>query len=666
MKEQLIPMAEETPLEANTFEHPDGLAFKQWKLESGTKTYKDRENIIASGPLTLIAEWYDREQPAAPSAVKVSKSILNYGNTLLENQEGEITGVNTNMQVYEGNGVWTTITKAPYTVTEPGTYEIRVKEISPYPPSAATSVTVHSYYTEASDPVGPETYDEKTAYRYTVKLKENKEDGQVVDVHHTDLNESVKFMLKYPGGINGTQYSFKLYHLPDMAEITDYEATSSGIIASAKEFSDFLLVIEDNLIITFKGNGGTTSAKRTEYIQYVTPNKETSLEENRFTYSRHIFNGWNTIQDGDQKKTGTHYDENAKVTLTDEGLTLFAQWLGPVSMTGSISGSDDTAYVGETLTAKVDNADGVTGLSYQWAYYGKNKEGKDAWLAISGETKNTYSPKVEYNGTKISCFITKNDVTIRTNEKTVTNKLTGVSLKQNIIDVVNGQSASTYAQPGQIQGVNNNMEYTTDGGLHWNPVTNVSNGIMTVTNPGTYKFRMKEAPAIESEAIEVTRWFTLSYTTSNTTSTSTSSSGSTSSSTGTGTVQLQWNGKSMPTNTSPDKNSPNVVKYSGGTNMWLVKEGADDVITMTIRPSSGSYGHWNINGGSYSNVSSESTITVTPLKGPEHYNIIFNRSSASPRTADESHLGLWSALCLISLTGAATILGKTFKRKKTR
>jgi hypothetical protein len=49
------------------------------------------------------------------------------------------------------------------------------------------------------------------------------------------------------------------------------------------------------------------------------------------------------------------------------------------------------------------------------------------------------------------------------------------------------------------------------------------------------------------------------------------------------------------------------------------------------------------------------------------FDIVFNNNaSASPRTADESHLGLWSALCLISLTGAATILGKTFKRKKTR
>jgi hypothetical protein len=61
------------------------------------------------------------------------------------------------------------------------------------------------------------------------------------------------------------------------------------------------------------------------------------------------------------------------------------------------------------------------------------------------------------------------------------------------------------------------------------------------------------------------------------------------------------------------------------------------------------------------------TFTVTPPNnGPKFYTIIFNNSATSPRTADESNLGLWSALCLISLTGAATILGKTFKRKKTR
>ena len=98
--------------------------------------------------------------------------------------------------------------------------------------------------------------------------------------------------------------------------------------------------------------------------------------------------------------------------------------------------------------------------------------------------------------------------------------------------------------------------------------------------------------------------------------------------------------------------------------MWLVREGAEETITLTLRPSSGSYGHWNLNGGSYHNVGSETTITVSPMSGPKHYYILFNRSNSSPRTADESRLGLWVALCVTSLTGAAMILTRTRKRGK--
>ena len=106
------------------------------------------------------------------------------------------------------------------------------------------------------------------------------------------------------------------------------------------------------------------------------------------------------------------------------------------------------------------------------------------------------------------------------------------------------------------------------------------------------------------------------------------------------------------------------VKYAGVSNMWLVREGTEDTITLTIRPSSRSYGHWNLNNGSYHNVGEETIVTVTPMEGPEHYKIIFNRSSSSPRTADESRLGLWAALCVTSLTGAAMILTRTRKRRK--
>ncbi len=446
----------------------------------------------------------------------------------------------------------------------------------------------------------------------------------------------------------------------DPVKLSNFEEVHSTILTLYAQW-------EDEVIITF--HDGSLTDK-----QSVPKGKPATLDANPFKKTGYFFGGWYYNPELTDPTGGIADKGEVPGDKLQDDLDLYVRWLGPVYMTGSITGSDDTAYVGETLTAYVDNAADITDLSYQWVHYGTNSKGETGWLGINGATSKTYVPTIEDNDERISCIVTRKDadgkdVKIRTNEKKVTNKLTGVSFKQDLIDVVNEQAVSTYAQPGQIQGVTKNMQYSTDGGYSWSDVTNVSDaGVMSVLKPGTYIFRIKDikGASIESDPVVIDRWFTFSYTTSNTTSTSTSSSGSTSSSTGSGTVQLQWNGKSMPTNTSPTTTSPNVVKYSGGTNMWLVREGADDVITMTIRPSSGSYGHWNINGGSYANVSSESTITVTPLNGPEHYNIIFNRSSSSPRTADESHLGLWSALCLISLTGAATILGKTFKRKKTR
>ena len=61
------------------------------------------------------------------------------------------------------------------------------------------------------------------------------------------------------------------------------------------------------------------------------------------------------------------------------------------------------------------------------------------------------------------------------------------------------------------------------------------------------------------------------------------------------------------------------------------------------------------------------TFTVTPPNnGPKFYTIIFNNSATSPRTADESNLGLWSALCLTSVVGGITILTESRKRRKNR
>ena len=52
------------------------------------------------------------------------------------------------------------------------------------------------------------------------------------------------------------------------------------------------------------------------------------------------------------------------------------------------------------------------------------------------------------------------------------------------------------------------------------------------------------------------------------------------------------------------------------------------------------------------------------MEGPEHYEIVFVNASSSPKTADESHLGMWSALCFTSLVAASAILTGSRKRRK--
>ena len=708
-KTQLIPLAEATPLEANTFVY-SGHTFKQWKLEGASTTYQDRANIVASGPLTLVAEWYDKEAPAAPSSVKTTKSILNYGEALLENQAGVISGTNTNMQVYAGDGKWTTITKAPYTVTEPGTYEIRVKELSPYPPSAATSATVHSYYTEASDPEGPTTYDGKTAYKYTVKLIENNADGTIAERHNTDLNEDVKFLLKYPSGIDGTRYSFKLYHLPGMTEVS-YETKIEGIISSSKEFSDFLLVIEDNQRITFKGNGGKTSTSKTEYTQYVKKTEDAVLDENLFVYSGHLFNGWKAEGTG---KTYADQGTIAKADLTNP-ITLNAQWIGPVTITGSSSADGEDAIVGETLTAAVSGVPTGTKIAYQWVY---REPSETVWHFISGETKNTYIPSADYNDKVIACAVTIGDTVTTTtknafsNRKTVTNTLTNVYWVQDIINDGNftawpSSASNNYAyhtQVGAIGGVTAGMtmEYTPEGSTTAQTRTitanDVKSGYLPTTAPGTYVFKLTGAT---SEAITIYDWYTVGF--YYTGSTSYSSTGTATSGSGRATMTRTTSTSSsgaMPATpvllslTDTDANNKlrdtyDIMKLSSSVdNVWVIKRSAETPVILTVTPSSGSYANVSLNGrrvDSFGNArtttnttsSSSSTTNASRsytvnrdangywIRMPMMYSIVFYSSSTSPRTADESNLGLWSALCMISLTGAAVILTETRKRRKS-
>ena len=408
----------------------------------------------------------------------------------------------------------------------------------------------------------------------------------------------------------------------------------------------------EKVTVTFDPNYDTSIAHKT---QDVPKNVETALNTNVYTRSHYLFAGWYE----NKECTGTALES----IKTSSDVTLYAKWAGPVYITGSVSGTGTDAYVGETLTANVDNAEGITDFSYRWYWYGTTSAGT-GWQAISGATNKTYTPTSDYIGKRIACRATKGDVWALSNYKLVAKGLTSVKWKQDLVDVVDRKALTEYARVGQIEGVTKDLEYSTDGGKTWTKVTTAiekgtiqlsDEGVMSVLEPGKYIFRIAETE-IKSDPIVVERWFTLSYSSTSEKDSSTAS-GTTSKSYGTAWMEL--NGTKMTSKTSTTN-----VKYTGKSNMWRVREGTEDTITLTIRPSAGSYGHWNLNNGSYQNVGEETTITVTPMEGPEHYKIIFNRSNSSPRTADESRLGLWAALCVTSLTGAAMILTQTRKRRK--
>ena len=89
------------------------------------------------------------------------------------------------------------------------------------------------------------------------------------------------------------------------------------VMVCSFKVNDGQLVTTD-LSVNFNANGG----EGTMAPQSFTKNEAQALTPNAFTREGYTFTGWNTKADG----SGTSYDNGASVTLTDSGLTLFAQW----------------------------------------------------------------------------------------------------------------------------------------------------------------------------------------------------------------------------------------------------------------------------------------------------------------------------------------------------
>lgn len=97
-------------------------------------------------------------------------------------------------------------------------------------------------------------------------------------------------------------------------------------------------LVTTDLSVNFNANGG----EGTMAPQSFTKDEDQALTANAFTRADYTFTGWNTKADG----SGTSYDDGASVTLTDSGLTLFAQWKAKESSAPGTSSGIDLWYNG--------------------------------------------------------------------------------------------------------------------------------------------------------------------------------------------------------------------------------------------------------------------------------------------------------------------------------
>ena len=107
---------------------------------------------------------------------------------------------------------------------------------------------------------------------------------------------------------------------------------------------------ENTYTITYNKNNGSATGSTTSTVgHYVT------VADNGFTFTDHVFNGWNTEPDG----SGDNYNEGEEVELTAD-MTLYAQWGAVVTATWSVTKIDDKLYRGGggySVTVYLDQAD---------------------------------------------------------------------------------------------------------------------------------------------------------------------------------------------------------------------------------------------------------------------------------------------------------------------
>ena len=384
--------------------------------------------------------------------------------------------------------------------------------------------------------------------------------------------------------------------------------------------------------ITFDRNGGSGSMAN----QVVPSDVETALNPNTFSRSEYIFKYWTKTRSDpypnmkpDEVTSGDVYQDGAKVTLSQD-TTFYAQWyktaISKVSIVGEVTGLDDYAVWGETLTAVVSDPVLRSGFTYTWLVDG---------VEVKSGPENTYEVKQEDYGKTIVCVASHPQATNTVESNT---KIVGpYAEEEDLVIINNGDPKYPYSRYAYIYGVVPGTTFLKDGRSYLVPES-ATDGIMELSLPGVYTFG--------NVTYYVENWFTVGYEVAD--------------NSGGGTVVMR-NGSTQLTSST---NTSDIQHYVN--NVWLVRDGAATDLSITMKPASSTYVHWSLNGGSYNSSSTEVSRRLGTIRQPMLFSIVFNKSSSSPRTGDMSHLGMWSALCFTSLVGAASVIGASRKRRKNR
>ena len=406
----------------------------------------------------------------------------------------------------------------------------------------------------------------------------------------------------------------------------------------------------DTITITYDPNGATASSRKLQKAAKNNDTKLATMSQIGYTYPGFVFKGW-ALSSG--AKVPMYLDGAIKEGGFSQDTTLYAVWeqhtfAGIVTISGDVSGSKLLGFVGETLKAEVSGEKVFTDFSYQWLRDG---------VAIDGATAETFVPTAADFECLITCEVTANDALEGKTKSSINSKFIDVEDEEEKNIVNNGQ-----VEVDVVYGVYDGMYYSINNGVK-HPVTAnlIVDGAFTVNQQGVYRFFVNETSNTPVGIVYVYNWWTIGFNTST----------GTGDNSGSGTVTMKRGSTTLSGSTRiPDPNDSKKYilqpySYYGYSNVWIVRQDAGiSDITMNVKPASGSYGHVALNGGSYESNKSEKTYALGTITGPMLYDIIFNKTSTSPKTGDMSHLGLWSGLCLTSFVGAATILGSARKRKK--